>query len=131
MRALELKLSAGASKGYWLLSPGCSKHFARLNVLVITDVPDDVTDAQAVTMANNTVINTPAQPKAAPTVAFARLGHGKLVNLVIGRPAGTTKPEDEIKRPVSVSLNDAHKAKLARLGGSAWLRDMLDAAPDD
>jgi len=32
---------------------------------------------------------------------------------------------------VSVKLTAAQRDKLARLGGEAWLRDRIDAAPDE
>lgn len=131
MRTVELKLSAGSLKASWLLAPGCSKSADRIPVLVITDVPDEVTDAAATAMANKTMINTPAHSKVPVKVEYARLGAGKIINLVIGRPP---TPPEERKRPRSVTLTPGQSDKLdalaakAGLSGSAWVAAAIDRA---
>lgn len=36
------------------------------------------------------------------------------------------KPAAEVKRPTAVSLNKAQRATLKKMGGSAWLQNILD-----
>lgn len=126
MRSVTLKSTGTA----WVLAPGAEASFRDHDVLVVRDVPEGVTDAAVAHKANQTMINTPTKAKELVTVAFERLGAGKVVNLVMGRPAGSTKPPAERKRARSVSLTDAQAAKLERLGGSAWLQAQIDAAPE-
>lgn len=126
MRSITLKSTGTA----WVLAQAGTKHSRIDDVLIVRNVPDNITDAAALHVANATMINTPAKPKEPASVDFARLGAGLLVNLVIGRPEGTTKPEEERKRPRSVSLTDEQAAKFGRLGGSAWLQAQIDAAPE-
>lgn len=129
MRNVELKTVAGRMKAAWVAHPGCAKSFARHDVLVVTDVPDDVTDAQVVELANKTGINTPAKPKEAPTVAFSRLGEGKLVNLVMGRPPVPDAEKRDVQ-VVTVRMEGAdRRAKFRRLGRE-WLERAVDEAVD-
>lgn len=123
MRSVTLK-STGTT---WVLAPGAEASFANNDVLVIRDVPDNITDVAAMHVANQTAINTPTRAKELVTVAFDRLGAGKLVNLVMGRPVGSTKAAEERKRPRSVSLTDEQAATFSDLGGSAWLQEQLNA----
>ena len=120
MRAVTLKSTGTA----WVLAPGAESSFGVHAVLVVRDVPGNVTDAATVHVANQTLINTPARAKALVTVAFDRLGVGRCVNLVIGRPPKA--PEDRAQTPVrTLRLSDAHWAELQARGGVQALRDWL------
>lgn len=117
MRTVHLKLAAGTNDARWVLCP-------RPKDLTITDVPEDVTAAQVVVLANNTAINLPARPESVPRLPYARLGRGKLVNMVIGRPP--LPPEQRSETPVrTLRLSDEHWAELQARGGVQALRDWL------
>ena len=135
MRSVELKLSAGRLDARYLLAPGCSKSFARVAVLVVEDAPDDVTDAEVERLVNETLINAPAHPKEPPTVAFSRLGLGKVVNLVIGRPVGSgTKSPEALRKQISLRIDDTRRTKLEaicardNISQSDWLERAVDRA---
>lgn len=135
MRSVELKLSAGRLDARYLLAPGCAKSFARTAVLVVEDAPDEVTDAEVERLVNETLINAPAHPKEPPAVAFSRLGHGRIVNLVIGRPVGSgVKPPDALRKQISLRIDDTRRAKLEeicardKLSQSDWLERAVDRA---
>lgn len=59
----------------------------------------------------------------------------------MSKPSAPSRAKDANARPapakkaprvaVSVQLSPAQRDKLARLGGSTWLRERIDAAPDE
>ena len=129
MRSVELKLSAGALKASWLLAPGCSKSADRIAVLVITDVPDEVTDVAATALANKTMINTPAHAKEPAKVEYKRLGEGKIVNLVIGRPPAPPEQRKDVEVVTTRMEGAERRAKFRRLGRE-WLEAAVDRAKE-
>ena len=127
MRSIELKLSAGALKASWLLAPGCAKSADRIPVLVITDVPDEVTDVAATALANKTMINTPAHSKEPARVEYKRLGEGKIVNLVMGRPPVPEAQRKDVE-VVTMRMEGAERRAKFRKLGREWLERQVDLA---
>jgi hypothetical protein len=122
MRVVYLRISADASiNASWVASPAASAELA------ITEVPDDAALPAVISLANSTVINAPSKTRGKPaSVAYSRLGDGKFVNLVVGRPAGSSTERTATLPPVRCTPEQ--RAKFDELGGSNWLRAAIDKA---
>lgn len=131
MRTVELKCAVG---GRWALTHGAALADGRADVLIVTGVPDDIPNAEVIRLADKTLINLPIRAKEPAKVEFGRLGVGNIINLVIGRPPGSSKPTEERKYPRSMTLTLAQQAKLDALGkrdglsASAWVARQIDRA---
>ncbi|KQP37588.1 hypothetical protein ASF44_14695 [Pseudorhodoferax sp. Leaf274] len=106
----------------WIASPPAAA------ALAVTEVPDDAALSAVVALANRTIINAPSKTRGKPaSVAYGRLGEGKFVNLVIGRPEGSIKTDRTATIPATRCTPD-QRATWEALGGVDWLRSVLDKA---